>query len=322
MGTSFTQPPAQPPPDWPTIAEEIHCPLCGYNLRGLTEPRCPECGTAVDFAELFDAARHEHPYLFEHHPLHNAWSILQTLRAGLHPNRFWTDLRPVHRLNIGRLILYWVLCGTILLFLMPPTAFFQRAIFIAQSEAMRSTFRPMRIRATRPPPPPPVYTFRADRLFFQRVWDSTSQSIRGGWGLTPLISLDMAWPWTTLGVLLLFRQSMRLGKVRPAHLFRCVIYSADSVIAYSLLLLAFWVSATVWLFIVGPTGPGWPLLGYIDTYPLLLLWTHRAWRLGVAAEKYLGLHRGMWLVFFSQIALLLSAPIAIRAALELIRLIR
>jgi DNA-directed RNA polymerase subunit RPC12/RpoP len=23
---------------------DVKCPLCGYNLRGLTSPRCPECG--------------------------------------------------------------------------------------------------------------------------------------------------------------------------------------------------------------------------------------------------------------------------------------
>ena len=23
--------------------QDAECPLCGYNLRGLTEPRCPEC---------------------------------------------------------------------------------------------------------------------------------------------------------------------------------------------------------------------------------------------------------------------------------------
>jgi len=32
------------------------CPACGYNLTGLTEPRCPECGRAFDVAELFHTA--------------------------------------------------------------------------------------------------------------------------------------------------------------------------------------------------------------------------------------------------------------------------
>ena len=36
---------------------DVSCPLCGYNLRGLTVPRCPECGNAfrlsVGLAEPF-----------------------------------------------------------------------------------------------------------------------------------------------------------------------------------------------------------------------------------------------------------------------------
>ena len=26
---------------------ELHCPACGYTLRGLSQPRCPECGRAI-----------------------------------------------------------------------------------------------------------------------------------------------------------------------------------------------------------------------------------------------------------------------------------
>jgi hypothetical protein len=29
-----------------------HCPECGYNLRGLSEQRCPECGRPFTFEEL------------------------------------------------------------------------------------------------------------------------------------------------------------------------------------------------------------------------------------------------------------------------------
>jgi hypothetical protein len=31
-----------PPPDG-----ELHCRKCGHILRGLSEPRCPECGEAI-----------------------------------------------------------------------------------------------------------------------------------------------------------------------------------------------------------------------------------------------------------------------------------
>jgi hypothetical protein len=29
-----------------------HCPECGYDLRGLSQQRCPECGRAFTFHEV------------------------------------------------------------------------------------------------------------------------------------------------------------------------------------------------------------------------------------------------------------------------------
>jgi len=31
----------------------VTCPICGYNLTGLSEPRCPECGTKFTLNDLF-----------------------------------------------------------------------------------------------------------------------------------------------------------------------------------------------------------------------------------------------------------------------------
>jgi hypothetical protein len=40
----------------PAIDIDLPCPLCDYNLRGLIEERCPECGEAFDRAALRDWA--------------------------------------------------------------------------------------------------------------------------------------------------------------------------------------------------------------------------------------------------------------------------
>jgi hypothetical protein len=37
------------------IAGDFLCPGCGYNLRGLTQDRCPECGAPFDRATLSDS---------------------------------------------------------------------------------------------------------------------------------------------------------------------------------------------------------------------------------------------------------------------------
>lgn len=34
------------------LSDDVYCPECDYNLRGLTSDRCPECGSAVDAARL------------------------------------------------------------------------------------------------------------------------------------------------------------------------------------------------------------------------------------------------------------------------------
>src|SRR5207249_584070 len=50
-------------PDWPTYESDLFCPLCGYNLRGLEQPRCPECGYAFAWRQLLVETRNRHPYL-------------------------------------------------------------------------------------------------------------------------------------------------------------------------------------------------------------------------------------------------------------------
>src|SRR5438874_13435081 len=84
--------------------------MCGYDLRGQIEPRCPECGYRFQWEELRDPARRRHPYLFEHHPERNLWSFSRTLFAGLLPRRFWKTLLPVQPSSPARLINYWILC--------------------------------------------------------------------------------------------------------------------------------------------------------------------------------------------------------------------
>src|SRR4051812_29597472 len=90
-------------PDWETIQHAVECPLCDYNLRGLTECRCPECGFVFQWAEVLDPDRRNHPYLFEQHPERNFWSFFRTLVGGFRPGRFWTTLHPVQRPGLVRL---------------------------------------------------------------------------------------------------------------------------------------------------------------------------------------------------------------------------
>ena len=46
-----------------TSALTILCPVCGYNLTGLREARCPECGGTFTLDQLAASQpqRNEHP---------------------------------------------------------------------------------------------------------------------------------------------------------------------------------------------------------------------------------------------------------------------
>src|SRR3954462_12737452 len=97
---------ATPPsaPDWSLLSETIRCPLCQYDLRGLIEPRCPECGYRFDWPDLLDPAKRVHPYLFESPPQRNVRSFLRTWIGQFLPRRFWRKIRPAQAVNARRLL--------------------------------------------------------------------------------------------------------------------------------------------------------------------------------------------------------------------------
>lgn len=39
-------------PKPPGLDEDVTCPKCEYNLRGLTLPRCPECGFTFEWSDV------------------------------------------------------------------------------------------------------------------------------------------------------------------------------------------------------------------------------------------------------------------------------
>jgi hypothetical protein len=118
-------------PSWDSIAEQIHCPLCKYDLRGLLEPRCPECGYTFAWSDLLDPSRRLHPYLFEHHPERNVRSFWRTAVGILLPRRFWQTLQPVQPSRPRRLILYWVLTTLLFSVLVLIGLFYLGGMFVA-----------------------------------------------------------------------------------------------------------------------------------------------------------------------------------------------
>src|SRR6185369_16048420 len=87
------------------IDQDVLCPLCDYNLRGLTEARCPECGYRTTWDELRNRPP-LHAYLFEHHPRRNFVSFVRTVLGSLLPRRFWRGVLPTMLIKPRRLYLF------------------------------------------------------------------------------------------------------------------------------------------------------------------------------------------------------------------------
>lgn len=224
------------PPLWDEL-QEIHCPLCDYNLRGLSEPRCPECGYRFVWADLTDPARRLHPYIFEHHPERNIWSFWKTAFGGLLPSRFWKSLRPEQPSSGKRLFLYWAWSMAVVVFscaiqYVHAAVGYQRMVVVVRATLQVN-------------PTPPGWSYWKDQIIaqhgsFQAALDAyhplfpsprflaavlRDRSVGGV--VIPPVLVSLVWPWLTFMALMLFRWSMRKARIKPVHVLRCVLYSFD-----------------------------------------------------------------------------------------------
>lgn len=105
METPGTISPTTASPDWSTINRDILCPLCDYNLKMLTEPRCPECGHRFEWADVLAEDRDLRGF-FEHARGRWLMSIFWTWLASLFSLWFWKRVKTTHPVRRGRLIVF------------------------------------------------------------------------------------------------------------------------------------------------------------------------------------------------------------------------
>jgi hypothetical protein len=283
--------------------ESLLCPLCDYDLRAQVEPRCPECGYTFDWTELRDPARRKHRYLFEHHPERNLWSLRRTFIGGLRPRRFWAELYPTQPSHVVRLLVYWIVLASASM--LPLLAIL--GDHVGQVETSNQMTR-IRWAAT--------MTQRERTILIGRfgsvqsamdhelpVWPSWGviHMAIWQWRLPKLLLpglIVLSWPWLTFAALMVFQISMRRAKVRPAHVLRCVIYSADAALVVALLLglaiyplLLLTGSRSMFYFELTP----WAL--YFSE-ALFVMLTYRLW---IAYRKYLRFDHALATVVVSQI---------------------
>jgi hypothetical protein len=266
------------PPNWSTVDREVACPLCGYNLRGLVEPRCPECGYRFDWEPLI-LPRPVHAHLFEHHPEQNVRSFFRTmLAATLRPDRFWTTLQPTDPPRASRLLLYWLLAQSLML-------------LAATAIVLRYTFE--------------------DRLYYVALAEWPDAMLKMPWFKVIDLAIRHShllaaavlvfWPILTgLLVLAIFRTSLGRAKIRAAHVWRCAIYAGEAALLGSVFI------------VIGDQGGTHHLLYVIDWKWVLavclstLLACVTALRLGIACSRYLRLDHPYAVAMATQIILFLA----------------
>ena len=315
--TEVESPPVGP---GPAGGVDVSCPLCDYDLRGLQEPRCPECGCRFEWADLTDPAKKLHPYLFEHHPRHNLWSFVRTMAGGLRPRRFWSSLKPSQPSRPRRLVAYWLASALLL-----PVAYAclvaNTAVRYAQEHEQRRNGQMVgvqqyyqRYAATSPrgslipeivaaggprqwvdlrypPTHSPRYVKEVHRLFYEPQLGQNLEAV----------GMLVAWPWATLATLMIFRASMRRAKVNGVHVLRAALYCCDWTLWLGLLALLAVPPLVEWL----DLGR---YIGFRDAAVSALLFAAvTTWRLSAAYRHYLQFDRPFATAASAQVIILLAA---------------
>jgi hypothetical protein len=319
-----TQPaPASVAPDWDGIAEQIHCPLCEYNLHGISEPRCPECGYSFEWAEILDPTRRLHSYLYEHHPEKSAWAFRQTATHALLPRRFWRQLHPAQPSCPRRLIRYWLMTSLMLGLLFGGFAA-AGIVTGAQTQLARNQREHAWWVAfsqnpkTRPEDLKQTVQWMTSQYGSVDNYLNTAHPVHANWRVVWRATVDSValllaplvlagWPWALFAVLMIFQMSMRRAKVRPVHVLRCVIYSGGTTL---------WIGLLAWVLLVtdkvlqrnGIVVPG--------IEPHVAMWLFAAggaistWSLYIAYRKYLRFDHPAATVAAVQVVVVLSAVTA------------
>jgi hypothetical protein len=91
-----------------------------------------------------------------------------------------------------------------------------------------------------------------------------------------------AWPWLTTFTLLIFRQTMRQAKIKPAHVLRCAIYAGSFTTLLAIPLTHVIVRYSAWM-LYGRTI----FVDYHGMIAVLLLIAVLTYRLSIAYRVYL-----------------------------------
>jgi hypothetical protein len=317
------------PPDWAAREKELLCPLCGYNLRGLTESRCPECGFKFTWQELLDAEKDRQIFLFEYG--RNIPTFWKTYWRTCRPRQFWREINPAIEVRWTALIIFWILSSSVIasFVALPYVKPVWRTAF--DNISKRSKYKPV-------PGHPNLYSEWTNSLqwaitsqemddayplpWHLKFWHDVEQQESRGYyysyaGNIVSTSSNMAeapeamvwcavflaWPILTLITLMIFRISMRQAKIRMSHLVRAVVYSCDFGLLVTILAIAGSCFNERW-------NQGLNMMAFAAICAVIT-----SYRLTIAFREYIRAHMPFATVLASQlIALLITFVLVVQIA--------
>ena len=291
--------------------EQLICPLCDYDLRGLVDPRCPECGYSFNWDELRDPARRLHPYLFEHHPERGVRTFFKTfLNSAFRPRRFWRMLYPTQPSFPRRLLRYGFIVALIAV---TPLI----AAIAYNVHQMDQQFRRLRPTATAMWSPQDraqvISNYGSVEAWLDQAyplfpsWRYLNIRYISNWwnlgGQLQVTAFALLWPVMTCLSMLVFRASMRRARVRTVHVLRCVIYCADFAAVTAAAATLFWLVYDPWLSRRRIWSDGYWLFSSSRSLGLVImaLFAILTIRLWIAFRRYLRLEHPLATAIASQV---------------------
>lgn len=203
-------------PDWERIEFDVCCARCGYNLRGLAQPRCPECGLEFEWALALRQAVSESDFLFEHQwrrrPIR---SFVVTVWRSFRPRKFWRSVSIHERIEAGPLTLLLVISVVL--------------IPVCVRVVGHGSLLCIRLIENYNASPYWWWRTRWRRVVIVVLNTLTALGVGAAIPLSFASRLAIAMAvmmLSVLGVILILRQTLRECRVRPVHVLRIVAYTA------------------------------------------------------------------------------------------------
>lgn len=262
-------------PNWERIGRTICCSRCGYELRMLSEPRCPECGFLFDWRQLLTAVYTEQAgtYYEQNWTRHPFRAVFRTFFRSLRPAKFWSSVsiheriqpKPLYALTLAACIGFFVTLHGL--------------AWIIAAVARAATMLMVPRTGLTP-------SYRAAIAMRVQMVTSDIAAPRGldnYWMIVPgLILMLILGTHFMLGI---FRQTLRRCRVRPEHLLRVLAYSSLAGLAgYA----AIAVTVIAVLFGLGARADLAALCGLVGVF-------YWIWHIRTGLRVYLGLPRSFLL---------------------------